>query len=77
MKEFTDEYLLQVKELIAANDEKGAKELLANLHPADIADLYHDLDTEEAEFLNKLLDDETAAEVLMELDEDDRKELLS
>ena len=77
MKEFTDEYLLQVKELIAANDEKGAKELLANLHPADIADLYHDLDTEEAEFLNKLLDDETAAEVLMELDEDDRDEVIS
>lgn len=66
----------QVKEIVAANDVDKARELLEGLHPADIAELFHDLDTKEAEFLNKLLDEETAAEVLMELDEDDRKELL-
>ena len=77
MKEYTEEYLQQVKEIVANNDIEKARELLSGLHPADIAELYHDLETEEAEFLNKLLDEETAAEVLMELDEDDRKELLA
>ena len=76
MKEYTEDYLQQVKEIVAANDVDKARELLEGLHPADIAELFHDLDTKEAEFLNKLLDEETAAEVLMELDEDDRKELL-
>ena len=77
MKEYTEEYLQQVKEIVANNDIEKARELLSGLHPADIAELFHDLETEEAEFLNKLLDEETAAEVLMELDEDDRKELLA
>ena len=76
MKEYTEEYLQQVKEIVANNDIEKARELLSGLHPADIAELYHDLETEEAEFLNKLLDEETAAEVLMELDEDDRRKLL-
>ncbi|MDE6286051.1 MAG: magnesium transporter, partial [Muribaculaceae bacterium] len=37
---------------------------------------YQDLDLSEAEYLYKLLEDETAAEVLMELDDDDRLKLL-
>ncbi|MDE6449395.1 MAG: magnesium transporter, partial [Muribaculaceae bacterium] len=44
---------------------------------ADIAERYQDLDLDEAEYLYKLLDDETAADVLMELDEDERRKLLS
>ncbi len=77
MKEYSDKYLQQVKDIVAANDLEKVRELLDGLHPADIAELYHDLETEEVEFLNKLLDEETAAEVLMELDEDDRKKLLA
>ena len=47
------------------------------MHPADIADLYRELDLEEAEYLLNLLDGEIAADVLMELDEEDRKHLLA
>jgi magnesium transporter len=47
------------------------------MHPADIAELYQDLDLDEAEYLYKLLDDDTRADVLMELDEDDRRKLLA
>ncbi len=47
------------------------------MHPADIAELYQGLDLREAEFLFNLLDEDTAADVLMELDEDDRLKLLS
>ncbi len=77
MKEFTDEYLHNIRSIIAANDEDGARRELADLHPADIAELYQDLDLNEAEFLYKLLDEETAADVVMELDEEDRRKLLS
>ena len=77
MKEFTDEYLQQLKELIHSDDSEKARSELATLHPADIAELYQSLDIEEAEYLYKLLDEDTAADVLMELDEDDRLKLIS
>ena len=76
MKEFTEEYLDNIRAIIAAREDDAAHRELADLHPADIAELYKDLDLEEAEYLYQLLDDDTAADVLMELDEDDRRKLL-
>lgn len=76
MKEYSPEYLEHIREIIGSHDVDAATAELESLHPADIAELYQDLDVEEAEFLYKLLDDETAADVLMELDEDDRRKLL-
>ncbi|MBP3639951.1 MAG: magnesium transporter, partial [Muribaculaceae bacterium] len=76
MKEFTPEYLDELRDIINSHDDERAHKLLADLHPADIAELYRDLDLTEAEYLYRLLDDEKAAEVLMELDEDDRRKLL-
>lgn len=77
MKEFTEEYLHHIRQIIDNGDEDQARRELADLHPADIAELYQDLDLEQAEFLFRLLDEEKAADVLMELDEDDRLKLLS
>lgn len=77
MKEYTPEYLEHIRSIIEARDEAAARKELSELHPADIAELYQELDLEEAEFLYKLLDDDVAADVLMELDEDDRRKLLS
>ena len=77
MKEYTDEYLEQIKEIINRGDSEAARAELASMHPADIAELYQNLDLKEAEFLYKLLDEESAADVLMELDEDDRLKLIS
>ncbi|MDE6161567.1 MAG: magnesium transporter, partial [Muribaculaceae bacterium] len=76
MKEFTPEYLEQIRDIISGRNDELARAALADLHPADIAELYQDLDLGEAEYLYRLLDDETAAEVLMELDDDDRHKLL-
>ncbi|MDE7143541.1 MAG: magnesium transporter, partial [Muribaculaceae bacterium] len=76
MKEYSPEYLEQIRSIIEQGDIASARRELDSLHPADIAELYQDLDLEQAEFLYKLLDEETAADVLMELDEDDRKKLL-
>lgn len=77
MKEFDQEYLDRIKQIIADGDERRARRELDEMHPADIAELYKDLDLQEAEFLYRLLDADKAAEVLMELDEDDRRKLLS
>lgn len=40
-----------------------ARKELSKLHPADIAELYKDLDLEEAEFLFRQLDGEKSADV--------------
>ena len=77
MKEFTPEYLAHLRKIIHDRADSAAAEELADLHPADIAELYQDLDLDEAEYLFKLLDEEMQADVLMELDEDDRAKLLS
>ncbi len=77
MKEFTPDYLDKIRNIIAAGDQQAASKILADMHPADIAELYQELDIDEAEFLYKLLDPDTAADVVMELDEEDRKRLLS
>ena len=77
MKEFTPEYLDHLRKIVHDRADAAAREELADLHPADIAELYQDLDLEEAEYLFKLLGEEMQADVLMELDEDDRAKLLS
>lgn len=66
----------KVKSLIEDKDSENVKELLYGLHPADIAELCNDLDTEDARFIYLLLDNETAADVLIEMDEDARKRFL-
>ncbi|KAA6345662.1 Magnesium transporter MgtE [termite gut metagenome] len=71
-----EEYIDNVKELINRQESEAVKELLADLHPADIAELCNDLNTEEARFVYYLLDNETAADVLAEVDEDVRKKFL-
>ena len=76
MKEYTDEYLGHIRQIIRTDNADDARAELATLHPADIAELYQNLDLDEAEYLYRLLDEDTAADVLMELDEDDRLKLL-
>ena len=77
MKEYDEKYLDHIRSIIQADDREQARKELADLHPADIAELYQDLDLQEAEYLYRLLDEDTAADVLMELDEDDRLKLLN
>ena len=77
MKEYTDEYIHLIRRIIEADHAEEARKELAGLHPADIAELYKNLSIGEAEYLYRLLDEETAADVLMELDEDDRLKLIA
>ena len=74
--EIDEEYINNVKSFIEQKDAENVKALLTDLHPADIAELCNDLEPEEARFVYRLLDNETAADVLVEMDEDVRKEFL-
>ena len=77
MTEFDEDSRGKIKKIIEAHDEAAARRELEEMHPADIAELYQDLDLSQAEYLYRLLDGDKAADVLMELDEDDRRKLLS
>lgn len=77
MKEFTEEDLHNIKDIVERKDSDTAREQLKELHPADIAELFQSLDSEQSEYLFGLLDEETAADVLMALDEDERLKLIS
>ena len=62
---------------IEQRDEKEATQWISQMHPADIAELFQELNLKEAEWVFNLIDDkEKKADVLMELDEEDRKNLL-
>ena len=63
MKEYTDDDLERIRGIIENNDADDARAELATLHPADIAELYQNLDLEQAEYLFRLLDADTAADV--------------
>lgn len=77
MVEFTKEYIENLKNIVALKDDEQALILLKDLYPADIAELYKDIELEEAIYLYLLMDGEKAADVLMELDEEDRHKLLN
>jgi len=74
--ELTKEFLDELRERIENKDESGAYKMIEDLHPADIADIYDELNIEEARFLHIMLDGEKAADVLIELEEDDRRRFL-
>ncbi len=74
--ELTREYIEQLKEAIKSEDEKAAQKMIVDLHPADIAEVFGEISNEEAKFLYILLDGEKAADVLIEMEEDDRENFL-
>ena len=76
MIELNKDYIEHLKQIIEAKDDEQAKLILKELYPADIAELYQSLTLQEAIYLYLLMDGEKAADVLMELDEEDRHKLL-
>ena len=76
MIELTKDYIEQLKHIIEQKDDAQAQALIHDLYPADIAELYQELSLQEAIYLYLLMDGVKAADVLMELDEEDRHKLL-
>ncbi len=76
MIELTRDYIDNLKSIITEKNDAKAQALLHDLYPADIAELYQELNLQEAIYLYLLMDGDKAADVLMELDEEDRHKLL-
>ncbi|OQY04985.1 MAG: magnesium transporter [Bacteroidetes bacterium 4572_117] len=74
--ELNKKYIDDLKKNIVEHDEDSAIKLLYELHAADIAEIYDDLNVEEAKFLYLLLDGEKAGDVLAELEDDDRERFM-
>jgi len=74
--EFTREFIEQLENLIEEKNTKEVESILADLHPADIAEMMEGLSSEEAKFIFLLLDGEKASDVLVEIPENDRRRFL-
>jgi magnesium transporter len=72
----TKEFIDQLRQAVRLGDHAAIQTTLVDLHPADIAEIFESLDIEEAKFIFDLLDEEFAAQVLTELEEGAREQLL-
>ena len=75
--ELSKEFVGKLRQIIEQKKEQEAIKLLDPLHAADIAEIYDELTVDEAKFLYLLLDKEKAADVIAELDDDDRDKFLA
>jgi magnesium transporter len=75
--QLTQEYLHSLKEAISARNEAYIVALLKELHPSDIAEIFNELDSEQAKFVYVHLEEEEAGKVLVEMDEDVRERFLA
>lgn len=70
------DYILSIKLAIDRKDMTFLRRSLDEQHPADIAEVLDTMTMGEAQSLYKLLEDEKAADVMMELEEDVREKFL-
>lgn len=72
----TKEFLEEIKSFVEIRDSEHLHELIAELHPTDLAEIIDQLNREQATFILSSLDDETAAEVVTFLDEETREKFM-
>jgi magnesium transporter len=72
-KEFIDQIIIALEK----EDSKFIADAILPLHPADIAEILELIDLKGAQFLYRLLDQELASEVLVEIEEDTRDQFLA
>src|SRR4029079_7670729 len=71
------ELILELKQLIQSKNDSQLEVLLNDMHHADIAEILDELDFDEAVYIFKVLDSEQTAEILLELEDDLRENILS
>ena len=74
--ELTKEFLQEIIDKIDRQEFELLKTELSELHNVDIAELIEELDEEYGKILFELFEDETSAEILVELDEESREAVL-
>lgn len=73
--ELSKEYIEHIQSLIEEQNATKLSEEFSEIHAADIAEVYEELEIEQAYYLHEIIEDEKGADILMEL-EDDLRELL-
>ena len=74
--ELTKEYLEKLQIAINQQDNELIKAEMEELYPADITNILYELTGEESHYLVRLLDKKLGAEIITNLDTDDRKKFL-
>ena len=74
--QLTNDFIEQIEQLISNEDGNALRDILHEIHFADIAELLEELHSDEATYLVKLLETELTSEALMELDDDVREKIL-
>jgi magnesium transporter len=74
--EVDDQLLNDITDLIESKSDTLLKNILADIYPSDIAEIINNLDDELGLGLFKILDEETAPEVLLELNDHQRDYIL-
>lgn len=75
--ELTREFLNNLIEIVNNKDDKAASQLMEEIYAVDIAEIYDELNIDQAKYLFLLIEDrEKAADILAELDDDDRARFL-
>jgi magnesium transporter len=72
----TKDFIEEIQELIASDNREAVVNSLNKLHEADIAEILDVVSMEEAKYIFRLLEDERASDVLVELEEDIRLKFL-
>ncbi|MGC6469838.1 MAG: magnesium transporter [Flavobacteriales bacterium] len=75
--ELTKDFLSEINSLIEQQNSSSVVDLIKDCHPADIAEILDNIDFKNACFLFELLEDAIAADVLVELEDDLREDLLN
>jgi magnesium transporter len=71
------ELIEQIQLYVENKSDKELELLLKDMHHADIAEILDELEFEQASYVFKILDSETTSEVLLDIDEDLRENILS
>ena len=77
MEDITRDFLNALSEEIAGRQDDRLKARIAELHPADLAEILDGIQDEEVQYLWKLIAVEERGDVLVELEEDVRESLLA
>ena len=71
-----NELIENIEDLVDNGAEKSLLNILADLHPADIAEIINHANINVAKYFFQILDTETAGEVITEIDENFREKIL-
>ena len=74
--ELSKEIIQEISNLISNKENKEIKKLVDGIHYADLAEIINELDSTQRIYLIKIIDSDKTSDVLTEVDEDVREEIL-